>query len=106
MTAISRVAKPGEQGDAERVALNSVVVRPREQFGQLVMSERVVQHQLERPGCREAHGDLDQHCDKYDKQPAAVRPNEPEHQTGQLLILDGCWVLRFRGVDGRHLFAP
>ena len=79
----------GEQRDAEGVATETVVMRPREPMRQLVVSKRVVEDQLKRPRRREAHRDLDQHGDENDYQPAPVGPHELQHQPRQLTLRHG-----------------
>ena len=69
-----------EQRHAQRVASDAVVVRPRQPVRQLVVAERVVEHQLERPRRREAHRDLDQHRNEHDGKPPVVGPQQFKYQ--------------------------
>ena len=86
MTAITSVEIPANTRDPDRAALDAMVMRPGQPFGQLVMLERIVQNELERPRRRQAHGDLHDHRDEYDDEPAPVGPKEVEHQLRSLLV--------------------
>ncbi len=70
----------GEKRHAERVAADSVLVRPGEPRRELVLAERIVENELERPRRGEAHRDLDEHRHEYDEEPPMVRPKELQHE--------------------------
>ena len=71
-----------EQGDAERVLAEAgIFVRPVQPMRQMMVAQRIVDHELERPGSGKAHRDFDKHGGKHDREPAAIRPQKTNDQT-------------------------
>jgi hypothetical protein len=58
------------------MAPEPIVVRPRKPLGQPVIAERVVEDELQRPRCGEAHQRLDHHRGEHDDQPTAIGPDQ------------------------------
>ena len=72
-------------GQRHRVLAERKIPQPRQKLRQLVLPDHVIEDDLQRPRRGDAHRRLDEHRDEDDDQPAAIRPDEFEHQAGHAL---------------------
>lgn len=70
----------GEKCDAQRMAPDAPLMRPFEPLRQMMLAERIVEHQLQGPGRGEAHGDLEHHRDEHDQEPGPVWLDKSQHE--------------------------
>jgi hypothetical protein len=71
-----------KQCHAQRMlAKAGVFMRPIQPVRQMVVAERIVDDELERPRRSQTGADLDKHGEKDDGQPAAIGSQKLDHQT-------------------------